>query len=216
LRVLLDWASLKRGLAEDIVKRLFKLNAILFGEFTLTSGLKSPYYIDLRVIPSYPDDFIRVCDAYYEILANEVGSFDRIAGVPTAGIPFATMLAYRFRKPLIYVRKEVERGHGRGRIVEGILNVNDRVVMIDDVATTGESLMLTAQSIISMGGRVEDAVVLVDREQGAEAKLMKMGIKLHSLVKISDAARILLDHGLISGELYNKILSYVRGGWLVG
>lgn len=212
----MDWASLKRGLAEDIVKRLFKLNAILFGEFTLTSGLKSPYYIDLRVIPSYPDDFIRVCDAYYEILANEVGSFDRIAGVPTAGIPFATMLAYRFRKPLIYVRKEVERGHGRGRIVEGILNVNDRVVMIDDVATTGESLMLTAQSIISMGGRVEDAVVLVDREQGAEAKLMKMGIKLHSLVKISDAARILLDHGLISGELYNKILSYVRGGWLVG
>jgi orotate phosphoribosyltransferase len=211
LRVLLDWASLKRGLAEDIVKRLFKLNAILFGEFTLTSGLKSPYYIDLRVIPSYPDDFIRVCDAYYEILANEVGSFDRIAGVPTAGIPFATMLAYRFRKPLIYVRKEVERGHGRGRIVEGVLNVNDRVVMIDDVATTGESLMLTAQSIISMGGRVEDAVVLVDREQGAEAKLMKMGIKLHSLIKISDAARILLDHGLISGELYNKILSYVRG-----
>ncbi|MCC6018515.1 MAG: orotate phosphoribosyltransferase [Candidatus Verstraetearchaeota archaeon] len=211
MRVLLDWASLKRGLAEDIVKRLFKLNAILFGEFTLTSGLKSPYYIDLRVIPSYPDDFIRVCDAYYEILANEVGSFDRIAGVPTAGIPFATMLAYRFRKPLIYVRKEVERGHGRGRIVEGVLNVNDRVVMIDDVATTGESLMLTAQSIISMGGRVEDAVVLVDREQGAEAKLMKMGIKLHSLIKISDAARILLDHGLISGELYNKILSYVRG-----
>lgn len=207
----MDWASLKRGLAEDIVKRLFKLNAILFGEFTLTSGLKSPYYIDLRVIPSYPDDFIRVCDAYYEILANEVGSFDRIAGVPTAGIPFATMLAYRFRKPLIYVRKEVERGHGRGRIVEGVLNVNDRVVMIDDVATTGESLMLTAQSIISMGGRVEDAVVLVDREQGAEAKLMKMGIKLHSLIKISDAARILLDHGLISGELYNKILSYVRG-----
>ncbi|MCR6691739.1 MAG: orotate phosphoribosyltransferase [archaeon YNP-LCB-003-016] len=211
MRVLLDWASLKRGLAEDIVKRLFKLNAILFGEFTLTSGLKSPYYIDLRVIPSYPDDFIRVCDAYYEILANEVGSFDRIAGVPTAGIPFATMLAYRFRKPLIYVRKEVERGHGRGRIVEGVLNVNDRVVIIDDVATTGESLMLTAQSIISMGGRVEDAVVLVDREQGAEAKLMKMGIKLHSLIKISDAARILLDHGLISGELYNKILSYVRG-----
>jgi len=207
----LDWASLKRGLAEDIVKRLFKLNAILFGEFTLTSGLKSPYYIDLRVIPSYPDDFIRVCDAYYEILANEVGSFDRIAGVPTAGVPFATMLAYMFRKPLIYVRKEVERGHGRGRIVEGVLNVNDRVVMIDDVATTGESLMLTAQSIISMGGRVEDAVVLVDREQGAEAKLMKMGIKLHSLIKISDAARILLDHGLISGELYNKILSYVRG-----
>jgi orotate phosphoribosyltransferase len=211
LRVLLDWASLKRGLAEDIVKRLFKLNAILFGEFTLTSGLKSPYYIDLRVIPSYPDDFIRVCDAYYEILVNEVGSFDRIAGVPTAGIPFATMLAYKFRKPLIYVRKEVERGHGRGRIVEGVLNVNDRVVMIDDVATTGESLMLTAQSIISMGGRVEDAVVLVDREQGAEAKLMKMGIKLHSLIKISDATRILLDHGLISGELYNKILSYVRG-----
>jgi len=212
VRVLLSWNYLKWNLAVEIVKRIFNCGAILFGEFTLTSGLKSPYYIDLRIIPSFPEDFIRVCDAYYEIIMNEIGDFDRIAGVPTAGIPFATMVAYRMKKPLIYVRKEVERAHGRGRLVEGVLKADDKVLIIDDVATTGESLILTAESIFTYGGRVEDVVVLVDREQGASDNLSKRGLKLHCLIKISDAAKILFEAGLIDDTLYNKILNYVRGG----
>lgn len=205
----MDWNLLKRNLAVEVIKRLFNCGAILFGEFTLTSGLKSPYYIDLRVIPSFPDDFLKICDAYYEVIVNEIGDFDRIAGVPTAGIPFATMIAYKMRKPLIYVRKEVERGHGRGRLVEGVLNAGDRVLIVDDVATTGESLILTAESIFAHGGRVEDVVVLVDREQGASDNLSKRGLKLHSLIKISDAAKILFELGFIDSTLYNKILDYI-------
>lgn len=201
---------MKRNIAIDIIKEIFNYGAILFGEFTLTSGLKSPYYIDLRVIPSYPDVFIKVCNAYYEIVKNEIGVFDKIAGVPTAGIPFATMVAYTFKKPLIYVRKEVERGHGRGKLVEGVLNVNDKVVIIDDVATTGESLILTAKSILAHGGIVEDVVVLIDREQGAYENLSKMGLKLHSLIGISDAAKILFEFGHINFEQYNKLLNYIK------
>ncbi|MEM3615455.1 MAG: orotate phosphoribosyltransferase [Candidatus Methanomethylicia archaeon] len=207
----MSWSSFKRVIASEIVKRLFHRGAILFGEFTLTSGLKSPYYIDLRIIPSFPEDFLKVCDAYYEIVRNEIGDFDRVAGVPTAGIPFATMLAYKMGKPLIYVRKDVERTHGRGRMVEGVLEANDRVVIIDDVATTGESLILTANSISNFGGRVVGAIVLVDREQGAEENLSKIGLKLHSLIKISDVVEILFRDGLLSSEQYNKILNYLRG-----
>jgi len=207
---LLSWPSRKSQLAEEAVKILFKRGAILFGEFTLTSGLKSPYYIDLRVIPSYPEDFDRICTMYAEIIENEFENVDKIAGVPTAGIPFAALVAYKLKKPLIYVRKEVERAHGRGKLVEGVLHRGERVVLIDDVATTGGSLILTAKSVHSFGGKVAGAVVLVDREQGATENLKKAGVELHYLIRISDAPKILLRNGMIDEETYEKMMKIVK------
>ncbi len=196
-------------MAEEALRILHRRGAILFGEFTLTSGLKSPYYIDLRVIPSYPEDFDKICSMYVEVISNEVGDVDRVAGVPTAGIPFATLVAYKLSKPLIYVRKEVERGHGRGRLVEGVLRDGDRVVLVDDVATTGGSLILTARSVRNAGGIVAGAVVLIDREQGASENLSREGIRLYSLIKMSEAAEILLRRGLISEKMYRKIIGTI-------
>ena len=207
---MLNWPSRKSQLAEEAVKILFKRGAILFGEFTLTSGLKSPYYIDLRVIPSYPEDFDRICTMYAEIIENEFENVDKIAGVPTAGIPFAALVAYKLKKPLIYVRKEVERAHGRGKLVEGVLHRGERVVLIDDVATTGGSLILTAKSVHSFGGEVAGAVVLVDREQGATENLKKAGVELHYLIRISDAPKILLRNGMIDEETYEKMMKIVK------
>ncbi len=207
---MLNWPSRKSQLAEEAVKILFKRGAILFGEFTLTSGLKSPYYIDLRVIPSYPEDFDRICTMYAEIIENEFENVDKIAGVPTAGIPFAALVAYKLKKPLIYVRKEVERAHGRGKLVEGVLHRGERVVLIDDVATTGGSLILTAKSVHSFGGEVAGAVVLVDREQGATENLKKAGVELHYLIRISDAPKILLRNGMINEETYEKMMKIVK------
>ena len=204
------WSERKRLLAEEAVKILFKRGAILFGDFTLTSGIKSPYYIDLRVIPSYPEDFDRICSIYAEVVKNEIDNIDKIAGVPTAGIPFATLVAYKLGKPLIYVRKEVERGHGRGKLVEGVLHKGERVVLIDDVATTGGSLILTANSVLSAGGEVAGAVVLIDREQGASEALERAGLKLHCLVKISDAAKILLRNGMIDEKMYEDLMKMVK------
>jgi len=206
----LRWSERKRLLAEEAVKILFKRGAILFGDFTLTSGIKSPYYIDLRVIPSYPEDFDRICSIYAEVVKNEIDNIDKIAGVPTAGIPFATLVAYKLGKPLIYVRKEVERGHGRGKLVEGVLHKGERVVLIDDVATTGGSLILTANSVLSAGGEVAGAVVLIDREQGASEALERAGLKLHCLVKISDAAKILLRNGMIDEKMYEDLMKMVK------
>ncbi len=88
---------------------LFKLDAVKFGVFKLTSGKASPYYIDLRVVPSFPDAFRQICDFYGESITREVGlkNFDRIAGIPLAGIPFASQIAYNLKKPFLYVRKGI-------------------------------------------------------------------------------------------------------------
>ena len=106
---------------------LFKIDAVKFGVFKLSTGKASPYYVDLRVIPSFPDAFREICDFYVEYITKEIGlkSFDRTAGVPVAGIIFASQVAYNLKKPFLYVRKGV-RLSGRERRVEGVLSSGAR------------------------------------------------------------------------------------------
>ena len=120
---------------------LYKIDAIKFGVFQLSSGKASPYYIDLRVIPSFPDAFREICDFYAQYITDEIGlkNFDRIAGIPLAGIPFASQIAYNLKKPFLYVRKDIKL-HGRERRVEGILISGEKVLLIDDLVTTGLTL----------------------------------------------------------------------------
>jgi len=195
----------------EFCKILNKIGAIEFGIFKLTSGKVSPYYIDLRIVPSFPDAFQRTCNLYIKLIENEIGSegFERIAGIPTAGISFASVVAYHFKKPLLYVRREAKL-HGRQRRVEGILMPGDRILLLDDLITTGKSLINAAKAIRAEGGIVEDAVVLLDREEGGRENLEKEGIKLHALMKASEAADKLYEIGAIDEEQYKTILRQIR------
>ena len=100
----------------EISKILNRIGAFNFGVFRLTSGKMSPYYIDLRIVPSFPDAFREVCSFYADFIKDNVGtkSFERVAGIPVAGIPFAALIAYDLKKPFLYIRKGVRR-HGRER-----------------------------------------------------------------------------------------------------
>jgi orotate phosphoribosyltransferase len=195
----------------EIAKILHKIDALKFGVFKLTSGKSSPYYIDLRVVPSFPDAFRQICGFYGEYITRDVGlgSFNRIAGVPLAGIPFASQVAYNLKKPFLYVRKHMRR-HGRQRRVEGVLIPGDRVLLIDDLITTGLNLKKAADAIKAEGGVVKEVVALLDREEGGKEKLIKEGIKVHTLLNITEVANTLYEIGAIEEESLKTILTQTK------
>lgn len=195
----------------EIAKILHHIDALKFGVFKLTSGKTSPYYIDLRVVPSFPDAFRQICEFYCEYINSQIGaeSFDRIAGVPLAGIPFASQVAYNLKKPFLYVRKN-DRHHGRQRRVEGILVSGDRVLLLDDLITTGLNLKTAAEAIRVEGGVVKEAVALLDREEGGKEKLEESGIKVHTLLRISEVANTLYDISAIDEESLKTILKQIK------
>jgi len=186
---------------------LYKIGALKFGTFKLTSGKMSPYYIDLRIVPSFPDAFRKICDLYVKLIKTSVDaeSFRRIAGIPTAGIPFASVVAYTLGKSFLYTR-EAERTHGRKRKVEGVLISGDGVLLLDDLVTSGKSLLKAAAAIRAEGGVVNDAVVLIDREEGGRENLAKDKIRLHFLLKAGEAASTLHELDAITDMEFKTIM----------
>jgi len=195
----------------ELGRILNRIGALKFGTFKLTSGEVSPYYIDLRIVPSFPDAFRRICDFYLALIKSDIGAdgFDRIAGIPTAGISFASITAYNLKRPFLYVRP-TERKHGRERRVEGILLPGDRVLLIDDLITSGGSILKAAESVRAEGGVISDAVVLLDREETGKENLAKDGIKLHYLLTMSEAAYKLYDIGAITEDQLDTILKQAK------
>ncbi len=202
--------SFEREKAE-LCRLLHRIGAIKFGTFKLTSGRTSPYYIDLRIVPSFPDAFQRVCNLYVKLAEQELGagSFDRIAGIPTAGIPFASIIAYHMKKPFLYIRPRAKL-HGRERRIEGIIMPGNRVLLVDDLITTGLSLTKAAKAIRAEGGVVSDALVLLDREEGGEERLKKDLIKLHYLLTAREAAAKLYELGIIEEDQFKTIVKQTR------
>jgi orotate phosphoribosyltransferase len=195
----------------EICKILNKINAVQFGTFKLSSGRMSPYYIDLRIVPSFPDAFQRISNFYADFIKKEVGekNFERIAGIPVGGLPFASVISYTLEKPFLYIRRGVRR-HGRQRRIEGILAPGDRVLLVDDLVTTGLSLQRGAKSITAEGGVVTDAVALLDREEGGKGRLEKGGIRLRSLLNIRETAQNLCEIGAIDEDQLKTILRQIK------
>jgi len=184
---------------------LLKSNSLRFGVFTLASGKQSAYYIDLRLLPSFPGYFRLGIHALKDIVAEKVDRFDKFASVPTSGLVFGSALAYEMNKPFIYIRKD-PKTYGTNKMIEGFLEPGSKVVIVDDVATTGTSISSAVEIIRANGGIIEDAVALVDRHEGAEEKLNKLGIKLKAVTGINDIVNALYNAGLIDENKLESVL----------
>jgi len=194
---------------DDFCNVLLRTGSLKFGTFKLASGLLSPYYVDLRLIPSNPEAFQRTVAMYVSVLEpNLIKRAQRLAGVPTAGIAYAAVVALNLAKPLLYVRKE-QKEHGRERRIEGLLQPGDRVIVLDDVVTTGKNILEAAEAIRAEGGIVADAVVLLDRQQGAEVNLQRNGVKLHSFATMRRIADKLLSLGTIDEKQHSEIVQQI-------
>ena len=208
---LISSPALKQDLLiNQVALLLHDVNAIQFGSFTLASGKTSPYYIDLRVIPSYPDVLIRLTDLLVEWLSTHTEvKYDRIAGVPTAGISFATALSTRLHTPMLYIRTTPKK-HGRQQLVEGILKSGDKVLVVDDLITDGGSKIEAIQPLKAAGAQVKHVLVVVDREQGGAIRLKQANLELHALAPISQIVKALKTEGRISADQAQEILDYIK------
>jgi orotate phosphoribosyltransferase len=186
---------------------LYKCGMVKIGSFKLTSGLESPYYIDLRQLYSYPELRSRVVEELierFEILRSS----DVVVGIATSGLALAAFIAAKLNKPLAYVRIE-RKEHGSRSLVEG--NVSGKtVVIVDDVATTGGSLEHAVTALESLGAIPLAAVTVVDREQGARQRLKNIGIELYSLITSREIFEFLYSAKIIAAEDYERVISYIN------
>lgn len=145
-----------KDIAKQIADELLKIGAVELNPvtpFTWTSGLKAPIYTDNRLIISHPDTRTKVEEAMIEVIRREFKDVDVIAGTATAGIPHASIIAHLMNLPMIYVRSSA-KGHGKQNAIEGKFQKGAKVVMIEDLISTGGSVIQAAEAVESAGGKV--------------------------------------------------------------
>jgi len=193
----------------EIASFLLKSNSLQFGIFRLASGKESPYYIDLRTIASFPNHFRLAIGALRDAIVAKIGlDFDSLASIPTSGLIFCSALAYEIVKPLVYVRKEA-KGYGVNKIIEGYLKPGAKVVLIDDVVTTGKSISHAIEIIRSNGAIVEEVLAIVDRLEGAEQSLKMINVKLRSVTTIEELFDVLYKRGLIDDNTLHSVFKNI-------
>ncbi|CAG0905133.1 unnamed protein product [Cyprideis torosa] len=192
---------------EEFLLRAFPLGIIQFGRFTLKSGLESPFYVDLRSLASSPELLKTLSNRLLEKL-GDVG-FDLICGVPYAALPMATTMSLESGVPLIIKRKE-NKGYGTKKILEGIYKQGQKCLLVDDVITSGLSLMETLWEIEKEGLVVKDICVVLDRAQGGVENLKEKGYNVHSLFNIHEVLDILLKHGHLDQEKADEVRDFVN------
>ncbi len=173
---------------EQFFLKIYNLGIIKFGNFTLKSGMNSPIYIDFRPIASRPDLLIKLSD----LLLHEVSytNFELICGVPYAALPIATTLSLRSNIPLIIKRKE-NKGYGTKRMIEGIYKKGQNCLLIEDVITSGDSLLKTVIDLEKEGLIIKDILSILDREQGGTENIKKRGYNIRTLFRIGEVLKML-------------------------
>ncbi|MSQ10058.1 MAG: orotate phosphoribosyltransferase [Dehalococcoidia bacterium] len=200
--------------ARAVARVLLEAGAVVINvanPFTYASGAKSPVYCDNRLLISYPDKRRIVVDAMVTVVAQAIGvdRFEAVAGVATGGIPWAAWLAEALGKPMLYVR-DAPKGHGKGQRVEGLLVAGSPVVVVEDLVTTGRSLLSGVEGVREAGGVVDQCVSIFTYEWGqAQAAFQAAGAKLHPLSRIAVLLDVAVETGAISHDDLQAVQAWV-------
>lgn len=169
---------------KDLIPMLIGCGAIQYGTFTLASGKESSYYVDMKkAITEIP-----ILKKVSEMMAPYIGPSDKIGCVELGAVPIAVALAMQTERPYIIIRKE-QKEHGTQKAFEGEVMTGESVIFVEDVTTTGGSLVRAINLIRDSGGVIEKALVIVDREEGAAENLGNIGVELIPLVRASEITR---------------------------
>lgn len=193
---------------KELALKLFEVGAVKFGSFTLKSGMVSPFYLDMRLLVSYPMLLQQVGELIWE--KTKGLAFDLVCGVPYTALPIATCFSVSHTVPMVMRRKE-QKNYGTRKMVEGVFQKGQTCLVIEDIVTTGGSVLETVQSLQEEGLKVCDAAVIIDREQGGRENLKAKQIELHALLKISEVFAILQKTHKIDEKTLQQALHFLAG-----
>lgn len=194
------------GFVKEFAIFLQESGAIKFGNFKLSSGKDSAYYIDLRLVPSFPHQFRKMIKSVQNLISETIGldSFDYIASVPTSGLVIASALAMETVKPLIYIRQK-PKDYGTGSLIEGKIPPGSRVVLVDDVGTTGHSLLNAIKALKDAKVVVDSAFVIINRLEGARESLEAEKVKMYEITDILAISNILHAENILDDQTLDRI-----------
>jgi orotate phosphoribosyltransferase len=186
------------SLKESLTTSLYQIGCIQFGEFTLKSGQTSSVYMNLRKIISYPEVMRMVAQAMWQATSMNHCQFNLVCGVPYTALPIATCMSLEHNLPMIMRRKE-KKDYGTKQSIEGEFQAGQSCLIIEDVITTGGSIMETAADLEAAGLVIHDVIALIDREQGGKENLAKK-YQPHSILTLSEILDYLLHSTLLNAQ----------------
>lgn len=173
----------------NLITQLYDIDAVKFGSFTLKNGLKTPIYIELDPVISFPHILSAVAKGYWEVIKDIPA--DRLCGVPYAAIPIATCLAREHNIPMVLHRKS-------SHTISGSFNSGQTCLVIEDIVTTGNSVLETITDLQHAGLMVKDIVTFLDREQGGKELLAEHGYHLHAIFNLTEFIKMSAETGKIN------------------
>ena len=166
---------------EQLAKRIADV-ALLRGEFTLRSGRKSNYYLDKYRFETQPDVLLELG----KMIASKIpADAQRIAGPELGAVPLAASAAMQCGKPCLFVRNQ-KKEYGSAQQIEGVYNAGEKVVLIEDIVTSGGQVIEAAKTLKDAGLIVLKVIVIIDREEGGREAIEGAGIKMDSLFNTTD------------------------------
>lgn len=198
--------------ATEVAEILYEIGAVIFRPnqpFVFKSGIKSPVYTDNRLLISYPREWKKIIDFFIAEI-QQIGKPDVICGVATAGVPHAAQIAQRLNLPMIYARP-TRKGHGLDKQVEGVLKRGQKVIVVDDLISTGMSSLGVVEGIRKLGGKVTDqlAIFSYDLKESKE-NYNKSKVKLHPLTNLETSAKVAVSKKFLKPDQVSVVLDWAK------